>query len=1403
MSIIFTGDITFKNKLFNVLRKNESGTKKALGSEDTAYVLTAPGSTNSGWTFGYIQYDLSTGNTDGIDLFKDILMNAVDTNGQYIIDDGDPTTDRAHDTKVKELLSKAQLKGGLGVTGGLTTDDVTSITQALSSTYGKGEIDGSLDAALQKLVEYADAAKNAASQTDQTFLEKDIARLFLCDYANQFGLDRNPWIKFVQGGSFNGYIKNGTLGVDDLLNAYFRTKEAQKYDPVKNYLGANTVLKRFATVVQEAGGYTPTDLEEAKGVLRAYTYLYVPHESQLLATQARINNLNDFRRLVTKPANDLVLSQWKPEWGPAPTGTYDDLLMGDDKANMSASGDYQLYGRDGNDIIFGEGGNDHIEGGKGDDILLGGTGHDTYIYSIGDGNDRIIDEDKDGKIVIFDSNGTEINRRILGNFYKSGENEWKLPDGSTIKVTQNSPTTVVLPDGSTIELGDNFQDGDFGIHLLDVPDNPQTNNTIVGDLSPLDFDPDAEGIQSRIDEWGNVIIDPGNPDPNKEDILYDTTGNDRIEGKGGDDYIEAKRGGDEWLLGGDGRDIINSWNSTGTDIIEGGADSDIIYAGAGDDNVFTEDYGEMETLIADGETATSINEQGDLATGNIGNDFIYGSNAADLLYGGEGHDLIVGGGGDDAIVGDDDYSLATRNWSFSVSVSGNEYTLVTNQISYQRSAFSGDDTIYAGTGNDFVNGNGGNDEIYAGAGDDIVFGSEGDDFIDGGDGIDILVGDGLHVPVSEHGNDYIDGGSGNDRIEGGAGSDDLFGDDGNDVIYGDADYIDVSAHGDDYIDGEAGDDKLYGYGGNDTIFGGEGNDWLQGDAGNDYLDGEAGNDTILGGDGDDELFGSDGNDLLQGDAGNDYIEGGLGDDVIDGGDGTNEIYGGAGNDQIYGGAGNDTIDGGIGNDYMQGDAGNNVYRFGRGSEQDTIYNYDSTNIQIDTVEFTEGITKDDLDFIYEGSNLKVAIKGTNDSLTIQNWFAGNYFKVDQFKFADGMVLTSSDIEMQGFKVYGTAGNDILYGSAAYKNEIYGYDGIDQIWGGVGNDYIDGGSGDDIILSGDGMDEIYGGAGNDKIFSFAGDDTIDGGIGEDMMYGSGGNDTYIVDNPRDIVIENSNEGIDTVQSLITYTLGANVENLTLAGTAMISGTGNELDNVLTGNSGNNTLNGREGNDELYGGAGNDRLYGGAGDDILICGAGDDGICGSGAGDGGLCGSGINGGDGNDQIWGGDGKDTLFGGKGDDRLYGGDGNDWLQGADWLDEAGNDYLDGGAGNDTLLGQAGNDILIGGTGRDDLYGGEGDDIYFYHAGDGNDRIIDNQGDNTIVVIEANGDIRVIGNVYKNGTIWTTPDGKIQFTHNSPWEIVLPDSSTINLGDNFRDGDFGIQGKIQGKNDLILQGVA
>ena len=127
------------------------------------------------------------------------------------------------------------------------------------------------------------------------------------------------------------------------------------------------------------------------------------------------------------------------------------------------------------------------------------------------------------------------------------------------------------------------------------------------------------------------------------------------------------------------------------------------------------------------------------------------------------------------------------------------------------------------------------------------------------------------------------------------------------------------------------------------------------------------------------------------------------------------------------------------------------------------------------------------------------------------------------------------------------------------------------------------------------------SGNDTLSGGAGNDTLDGGTGTDSLSGGAGDDTYIVDATGDSVTENTNEGIDTVQSSVTYTLGAEVEHLTLTGSSALSGTGNALDNVLTGNSANNTLTGGAGNDTLNGGAGSDTMRGGTGNDLYMVGA----------------------------------------------------------------------------------------------------------------------------------------------------------------------------------------------------------
>ena len=269
---------------------------------------------------------------------------------------------------------------------------------------------------------------------------------------------------------------------------------------------------------------------------------------------------------------------------------------------------------------------------------------------------------------------------------------------------------------------------------------------------------------------------------------------------------------------------------------------------------------------------------------------------------------------------------------------------------------------------------------------------------------------------------------------------------------------------------------------------------------------------------------------------------------------------------------------------------------------------------------------------------------------------------------------------------------------------------------------------DTLLSGTSSDDlIYGAQGNDTLYGLAGNDYLDGGAGIDSLIGGIGNDTYIVDNIGDVVVENANEGVDSIQTYFDVDLTsptqfggylANVENFTLIGSATL-GTGNALGNSILGSGMANTLDGGAGNDSIDGGAANDSVVGGLGNDSLLGNVGNDTL------DGGSGNDILDGGSGNDCLFGGVGADTMTGGIGNDSFYVDNAGDVVteaasQGTDYIYSSvdytisaniegliltGTANLNANGGNftnDSLVGNAGNNILIGLGSNDTLMGGE-----------------------------------------------------------------------------------------------------
>jgi serralysin len=363
--------------------------------------------------------------------------------------------------------------------------------------------------------------------------------------------------------------------------------------------------------------------------------------------------------------------------------------------------------------------------------------------------------------------------------------------------------------------------------------------------------------------------------------------------------------------------------------------------------------------------------------------------------------------------------------------------------------------------------------------------------------------------------------------------------------------------------------------------------------------------NAIGGGGADTLIGNDVANMLDGRGGADTMTGGLGGDlyfVDNSGDVANELAG-QGTDTIYttitytlpsniealaglgalainlfgntlantivGNSAQNTMDGGVGADTLIGGFGDDLY-----------------------------VIDDQLDVIIESAG-----EGALDTIYTSFSFYQMGANVENTQVTGG----------SGSYIVGNSVNNLLVGNSG-ADTLEGAGGADTLVGAAGDDFYIIADQNDVIIenAGAGNDTIYtsisfyqmganvenlsmtgaGGSyavGNDLdnlIVGNSGADTLDGGAGGDFMVGHQGDDIYFVDNLGDRTVESASEGTDAIYTTISWTIGADVENLVLQGSGNLNGGGNALANFIFGNSGANIITGGAGNDILSGGAGAD-------------------------------------------------------------------------------------------------------------------------------------------------------------------------------------------------------------------------
>ena len=765
--------------------------------------------------------------------------------------------------------------------------------------------------------------------------------------------------------------------------------------------------------------------------------------------------------------------------------------------------------------------------------------------------------------------------------------------------------------------------------------------------------------------------------------------------------------GNDTLIGNDVANWLRGWR--GNDTLDGGLGADSLEGGAGDDSYIINETGDslMElagggidtvissityTLSAQLENLTLVGSAVIDGVGNLADNIMTGNSAANYLSADDGNDTLDGGGDADLLEGG----------------LGNDLYIVDNSADVVVEALgAGLDTVQASINSVLTD----NIENLVLTGNAALTGT--------GNQLDnLIIGNTAANTLSAlDGNDTLDGGAGADTLVGGLGNDSYWVDDNNDVIVEQFNEgLDVVTSTVSYVLGSYVENLIL----SGAAINGTGNDLNNSLSGTDlanYLYGQAGNDTLTSGAGDDLLNGGLDSDQLIGGLGNDtYVIDSAGDTLVENAsEGTDTVqttlltyslpvnlenlsylgtgnFNGTGNtvaNIVQGNAGDDNLDGGAGIDTLIGGAGSDTYVI------DVVGDIisESANSGIDTVR--TALASYTLIANLENLTYTGAAKFTGTGNSGNNQIAGGI---------------GNDV------LNGAAGSDTLIGGLG--NDSYTVDNIaDNVieLASAGTDTISASTNyslpaevENLILTGSSAingtgnslkNTLTGNAAANHLSGLDGNDSLDGKAGADTLSGGAGNDLYTVDNSGDSIIENLNEGTDQVKATVSYTLSAEVENLTLTGSLAISGTGNSKNNIMVGNTGNNSLFGLGGNDNLNGGAGADTLVGGVGNDIYTVDNSGDIVT--------------------EAV--GEGTDTINSSV-SFTLADNVENLTLTGSAAINAAGNSL------NNLLTGNTGANTLDGGLGSDKLKGGSGNDIFVFHAG------------------EAAGD--VVSDFFSNGTL-------------------------------------------------------